>query len=459
MGSGKKMRERPEREGTPAPLPADAAAPAPPAPRKPTGFGTLLLHVHPRAVPEEALTFSRTFGLGGMAVALLGLLAVTGALLLFSYDPSTERAYASVLTLRDRVPFGGFLRAAHHWAANGLILAAFLHMLRAFFTGAHLERRRFNWVLGLALLVLVMGSNFTGYLLPWDQLSYWAVTICTGMLGYIPLAGEALKRALRGGDEVGPKTLSIFFVLHIAILPILLALLCSFHFWLVRKAGGVVLPAQGADGDARRVTVPTSPHLVFREGVAALAITAAVLWAAALFAAPLLEQANPGMSPSPAKAPWYFMGFQELLVHLHPAFAILAVPLLMAAFLVWVAYGKGAEAHSGRWFHSERGRRMALAGAGTALLAVPIYVFFDGRVIALPKLLPFLPPALSGGLIPVALALVLPVVFARVLRTRFGATRTEAIQGVFALCVTAFAVLTVTGIFFRGEGMRLCWPW
>ena len=166
------------------------------------------------------------------------------ALLLLAYEPSAERAYGSVLSLRDDTAIGGFVRNIHFWAANSLVLVTVLHLLRVFYTGAFRAPRRFNWVIGLLLFALVLASNFTGYLRPWDQLAFWAVTIGTGMLEYVPLIGPTLEAALRGGPEVGPKTLSIFFVLHIAILPILGAILAAFHFWLVRKAGGVILPGR-----------------------------------------------------------------------------------------------------------------------------------------------------------------------------------------------------------------------
>jgi quinol-cytochrome oxidoreductase complex cytochrome b subunit len=411
-------------------------------------------------VPEEALTFTRTCGLGGMAVVLLVLLAGTGALLLLAYEPSAERAYASVQGLLDDTAVGGFVRNIHFWAANSLVLVAFLHLLRVFYTGAFHAPRRFNWVIGLLLLALVLASNFTGYLLPWDQLAFWAVTIGTGMLEYVPLAGPPLETALRGGAEVGAKTLSIFFVLHIAILPILGAILASFHFWLVRKGGGVILPRRpGPEPPPRPTMVPTSPNLVFRELVVALVLIAGVLLAAAVFDAPLLAQANPGMSPNPAKAPWYFMGIQELLVHLHPAFAVLVVPLLAVAFLAFLPYVKYGEAPSGLWLHSANGRRTAFLAAGTALLAVPAGILTTEYVLSLPKLLPFLPPAVSTGLLPTGvLALLVFGVFG-VSRWWFRASRIEAVQAVFTLVTVGFVVLTVTGVFFRGAAMRLTWPW
>lgn len=431
--------------------------PAPPPEKKPSGFGMLVLHLHPKSVPEDALAFNRTFGLGGMALLLLMVLVCTGVMLLFVYDPSPEKAYGSIENLEGHVPFGSFVRAIHHWAANGLIVVAFLHLLRVFFTGALHPPRRFNWVLGLMLLLMVTASNFTGYLLPWDQLSFWAVTIGTGMLAYVPLVGEALQNALRGGGEVGAKTLSIFFVLHIAILPILAFLLCAFHFWLVRKAGGVVVPAQ-PEGAPRRALVPVRPNLVLREGVVALVLLAALFTAAALVRAPLQDQANPGMSPNPAKAPWYFMGAQELLVHLHPSFAVFIVPLLAVLFLVAVPYLKYGEPPTGRWFHSEKGRRIAMAAAAAALVLTPAYVVANEYVLHWQKLLPFMPPAVSNGLVPTLLWIGTAAGVFWLAGRLCGASRLESVQAVFTFLAVAFLVLTATGIFFRGEAMRLSWP-
>jgi len=419
----------------------------------------LLLHLHPRAVPAEALAFPRTFGLGGIAVVLFVLLAVTGALLLFGYEPSPERAYGSVREIIDQAPFGEFVRNVHHWAANGFLLVAFLHLLRVFYTGAHHPPRRANWIVGLVLLLLVVASNFTGYLLPWDQLAYWAVTIATGMLEYVPLLGGTLLRAARGGAEVGSKTLALFFVMHVAILPILLFVLTAFHFWLVRKSGGVILPRAEGEEAPRRTLVPTSPNLVAREGPVALATVAVVLIVAALIEAPLLAQANPGMSPNPAKAPWYFMGFQELLLHLHPAFAVLVVPLLAAALLVALPYLRYAEAPSGAYFHSSTGVRAALAAAAAALVLAPVWVLADEAVRRTPPWIPSLPQVVRNGLVPLLLVCAVLTCLYLAARRLSHASRLEAVQAAFTFVVVAFVVLTVTGSLFRGQGMALALPW
>ena len=409
-------------------------------------------------MPEAALVFSRTFGLGGMVLVLFFVLVVTGGMLLLAYEPSPERAYASITTLRDSVPFGTFVRSIHHWAGHGMILVAFLHLLRVFYTGAFLASRRLNWILGLALMGLIMGSSFTGYLLPWDQLSYWAVTIGTGMLEYVPHAGLALEAAVRGGSEVGPRTLTLFFVLHIAILPILLVLLTSFHFWLVRKAGGVVL-SEPAGGNSWHPVVPVSPHLILRESVVGLVLLAALFLLSAVLEAPLGEQANPGMSPNPAKAPWYFMGLQELLVHVHPSFAVLVLPLLAVGFLVLLPRVAGLDLATGRWFHSERGRKLALGAALASLVGTPLLILADEFGLHLSQRFPSLSLAISQGLVPTVVLVGALAGFYALLRRRCNATAVEALQAVFTLLVVAFVVLTVTGVFFRGEGMHLVWPW
>ena len=167
-------------------------------------LSTLVLHFRPKVVQERTLRFTLTWGLGGMAVA---------------YQPVPDRAYESILHLQDNVLFGQFIRNIHHWSANILLIVVFFHFLRVFFTGAFHAPRQFNWIIGLTMFVLILGSNFTGYLLPWDQLAFWAVTICTGMLEYIPVIGEGLKQIILGGTDLGPPTLSNFFAIHTAIIP------------------------------------------------------------------------------------------------------------------------------------------------------------------------------------------------------------------------------------------------
>jgi hypothetical protein len=205
--------------------------------------------------------------------------------------------------------------------------------------------------------------------------------------------------------------------------------------------------------------VPTSPDLVVREGAVALAALAAVLLVAAVFEAPLLAQANPGMSPNPAKAPWYFMGLQELLVHLHPAFAVFVLPVLAAAALVALPFLPFGEKPSGAYFHSRNGARASRAAAIAALVLTPLGVFADEALRHAPAWQSFLPAAVRTGWLPLVLGCALLAALFFAVRGKYSATRLEATQALFTFAVVAFVVLTITGSLFRGQGMALAWPW
>jgi hypothetical protein len=281
------------------------------------------------------------------------------------------------------------------------------------------------------------------------------------MAGYVPVAGRALARLLRGGPEIGPETLGTYYALHTQWLPVLLFAGAGFHFWRVRRAGGVVVPPDAVrDERGKPEQVLFLPQLLWRETAVALLLLAVVTVFAALVRAPLGPAANPGLSPNPAKAPWYFLGFQELLVHLHPLFAVIVVPALGALALVALPYlGFGPDEPRGAWFLSENGRRTARLAAGIALLATPLLVVADQALLGSSGSAPGGATLVTRGLLPVAVLLAGCVLGSRALRSRLGATRLEAAQALFVFFATVFVVLTVTGIWFRGEGMRLVWPW
>jgi quinol-cytochrome oxidoreductase complex cytochrome b subunit len=401
-----------------------------------------LFHFRPRAVNPAAMRFTFTWGLGGTAATLVLLQMATGALLKFDYVPSPDKAYRTVLALQHTVVFGRFIRSMHHWGASALILIVFLHLLRVFFTGAFTDKRRINWWVGLGLLIAVIGANFTGYLLPWDQLSYWAVTICTAMLAYLPGIGGWLQETIIGGTTLGPATLTNFFALHTAIIPALLIVLLPFHFWRIRKAGGL---AAGGRGHTARIEV--IPHLIVRELAVACAVTAVVMLMAALWDAPLGPEANPGLSPNPTKAPWYFAGLQELLLHLHPMMAVAVIPLSVLAALILLPFLPHPTDTAGIWFGTKSGRRYAAAAAIAALMLTPIWVV--GHASGL-TFLAWLAP-LSG------LTIVAGIYW--IVRGRLHAPPHLAIQSGITFLLTVFIVLTLTGIFFRGASMALQWPW
>ena len=423
-------------------------------------FNSLLLHFRPRVVPERTLKFTLTWGLGGMAVVLVVMLFATGLMLKFAYQPVPDRAYESVVRLQHVVYFGRLIRNIHHWSGNALLLVAFLHFLRVFFSGAFHSPRQFNWIIGLVMFLLALGSNFTGYLLPWDQLAFWAITICTGMLEYIPGIGMELQKLIRGGTDIGPATLSIFFAIHTAIIPAGLVCLLPFHFWRIRKARGLVIPREpGDDQQDRGESVATIPNLIVRELVVASVLIALILFFSVMFNAPLEAKANPGLSPNPTKAPWYFAGLQELLLHFHPLFAVLVLPAIIIGLLFFLPYLRYDADSAGVWFASHRGRKTAVIAAAVALIITPAGIVADESVIDFAAWMPAVPAVISNGLLPAALILAGIIGFYLLMKNRFRADNNEAIQAVFILLLTAFVILTVTGIWFRGTGMALTWAW
>ena len=351
-------------------------------------FSNVFLHVYPVKIPKRVLNLRYSLRLGFIAAVLFGVLLVTGVYLMFVYTPSVGSAYGDMQNLKTGVGFGQLIRNVHRWAAHLMVLVVALHLVRVFYAGAYKKPREFNWVIGVMLLLLTLGFSFTGYLLPWDQLAYWAVTVGTNLVHYVPFVGGRLQDLLIGGPQVGQNTLLRFYALHVAVLPMLLALMLTVHIWRVRKDGFAVerstvgtfseeateqaapvappaAPAAAAmaraapdlyGGRVRLLgvvdresvteaarpvddTVFTWPHLLVRHVVVALGTAAVALGLAVSFSAPLRGLANPNLTPEPAKAPWYFAGLQELLSRFDPLVAGILVPggaVLMLLLLPYI---------------------------------------------------------------------------------------------------------------------------
>ncbi|MGD8346736.1 MAG: cytochrome b N-terminal domain-containing protein, partial [Lysobacterales bacterium] len=399
---------------------------------------------------------SATWALGVASTTLLAVLVLTGFLLKFVYEPHPTHAYDSIVYLIGDVPYGQLLRNMHRWSAYAILLTAFLHLLRVFYTSAFHAPRQFNWVVGLGLFAAIVISNFTGYLLPWDQISYWAITISTSMLDYLPWLGAPLKQFILGGTEPGPATLMNFYAIHTAIVPVVLLFLLPFHFWRIRKAGGVVIP-RGVD-EPLPDPLPmasTVPHLLTREIAMVLVVLAVLISASMVFNAPLAEQANPGLSPNPTKAPWYFMGIQEILMHFHPLFAAVVIPLTLTVALLCIPWYRFDSRPAGTWFVSRKGRITALAGALTGFIVTVAAVLFDDLVLSAHGQAS--PGMIQNGLLPFAVIIAFCLAFHFLLRKRFGAGRNESVQALFTLLMVAFVTLTLIGTWFRGPGMQLTW--
>ena len=391
--------------------------------RAPTSFTNFFLHIHPVKVNRHTLKPTYTYGLGLISLFLFLILSVSGILLMFYYVPSTSQAYDRMLDLRGAVAFGVFLRNMHRWAAHAMVAVVFLHMCRVFLTGSYKQPREFNWVIGVLLFLLTMFSSFTGYLLPWDQLAFWAITVGTSIAAYAPLVGKTMKFILLGDNGVGQEALLRFYVLHVVVLPLVVSLLIAIHFWRIRKDGGLSRPAE-ADGldeftpqpiaVAAPVAVPTLaavsvggggaavapalapvavagtavvarpalvkrsygiqglvrgpftkvgnvpdnsvfswPNLLQAELLVLLLTLAIILLVAVFFNAPLEEPVNVMHPPNPAKAPWYFLGLQEMVSY-SAFWGGIGIPTIEVIVLLLVPYIDRRPVGVGRWFARER---------------------------------------------------------------------------------------------------------
>jgi len=200
-------------------------------------MNSVFLHLHPIRTRPDAIKMTYTFGLGGLSFFLFLLLTLTGVLLMFYYIPAVPTAYQTIKDIQEIQPFGYLLRNMHRWAAHAMVIMVFLHMCRVFYTGSFRAPRQFNWVVGIVLLVLTFLLSFTGYLLPWDQLAIWAITVGTNMVGSTPFLGETIRFLLVGDYTVSQNALLRFYTLHVIGLPLLLSVFLAVHFWRIRKDG------------------------------------------------------------------------------------------------------------------------------------------------------------------------------------------------------------------------------
>jgi quinol-cytochrome oxidoreductase complex cytochrome b subunit len=362
--------------------------------RAATSFTNFFLHIQPVRVSKRALQPSYTMGLGLISLFLFLILAATGVLLMFYYVPSTTQAYGRMLDLRSSVAFGIILRNMHRWAAHGMVAVVFLHMCRVFFTGSYKPPREFNWNIGVALFLLTLFSSFTGYLLPWDQLAFWAITVGTSIAGYAPLIGKGLRFLLLGDSTVGQEALLRFYVLHVVVLPVVLVLFVAIHFWRIRKDGGLAKPEAQKEspvpaaaaiaapvpvttvvtasapsrhftiqglvrgpfvkvGKLEEDTVFSWPNLLIAELVVLLVTIVGVMAISIFFNAPLEQPVNVMHPPNPAKAPWYFLGLQEQVSY-SAFWGGIGVPGIELLLLILLPYFDRSKKGIGRWFARER---------------------------------------------------------------------------------------------------------
>lgn len=295
--------------------------PAPrPNPRMRVHSNSFWYHIRPRALPLEATAWYYTFGLGWMSFFFFMLEAITGAILMVYYTPSPLQAYADMQKIISDVPLGRLLRNMHRLGAHFMVAVVILHMMRTYFTASYKAPRQFIWVTGIILLIMTLVLSFSGYLLPWDQLAYWAVTIGSSMADAAPLFGSAANLLLRGGVDIGAGTLLRFYLLHVFALPALTILFISIHYYAVRKQELSPIHELFAPENPRGWGKPTKRKVPFLPDQVFFEIALIVLLTFAFVAinyffwdAKLESHANPGVTPQHTKAPWYFLWLQGML--------------------------------------------------------------------------------------------------------------------------------------------------
>jgi quinol-cytochrome oxidoreductase complex cytochrome b subunit len=472
--------------------------------RSQTVFSNLFLHIHSTRTHIRTLGFGATLGLGVASFSAFLILLATGILLMVYYAPSTQLAYDSMKDIHFVVPTGRMIRNIHRWAAHLMVITVILHMCRVFYTASYKTPREFNWVLGMGLFIVTLALSFTGYLLPWDQLAFWAVTIganiaaspreLTDALGITPYVdpGGLQKELLLGAHEVGQDALIRFYLLHVIVLPLILAALAGVHFWRIRKDGGLGrpgtlqttagkgAPAPGtppaspdqapeksyglmcvvrdrtpATNQDPTDTVPSWPYLLRAELLVFMATMLVCVILGMAADAPLKEVANPSVPENPAKAPWYFLGLQEMVSY--SAFmGGLVIPAIVVLGLALIPYLDREPEDAGVYLGVPQGRRIALHSVAFGLAAAVLAVAVPVNVGWLRNWFPTIPQLVIILVNPGSLLTAAYAVWSIVILRRTGSTRTSAIA-LFTCFLAGFVIMTYVGMYLRGPNWDFYW--
>jgi quinol-cytochrome oxidoreductase complex cytochrome b subunit len=467
-------------------------------------FGNLFLHIHSTRTKIRSLGFTATLGLGVASFSFFLILLATGVLLMVYYTPSTELAYNSMKDIHYVVPTGRLIRNVHRWAAHLMVLSVILHMCRVFYTASYKAPREFNWILGMVLFVLTLALSFTGYLLPWDQLAFWAITIganiaaspreltdALGITAYFD-PGGLQKELLLGASEVGQDALTRFYLLHVMVLPLALAAVAGVHFWRIRKDGGLghpgvpttaagkgapapevvsVTPAEAptktyglmcvvrdrtpATNDEPTDSVASWPYLLRAELLIFMITMLVCVVLGILSDAPLKEMANPAIPENPAKAPWYFLGLQEMVSY--SAFmGGLVVPAIVVVGLMLIPYLDREPEDAGVYFSGPAGRRVAATSLAFGVVAAVLAVAIPVNVGWLRNWFPGIPQLVVIFVNPGSLLTLAYALWSLRVLTRTGSTRMAAIA-LFTVFIAGFVIMTYVGMFLRGPNWDFYW--
>lgn len=465
-------------------------------------FGNLFLHIHSIRTHRWSLKKSFTMGLGVAVTALFLILLVTGVMLMVYYKPTGSEAYKSIKDIHYVVTGGRLLRNGHRWAAHLMVIGVLVHMARVFYTHSYQKPREFNWLVGIGLLVLTFALSFTGYCLPWDQLAYWAVVIgsniaaspaeLTDALNITHLFdfGDLQQQVLLGARTVGDDALIRFYWLHCIVLPLLTIVLMGIHFWRIRKDGGLSRPDDISPKELNGIpkdevasssfsgtgktyslmcvvpdetmqvnqdhsdTVQSWPHAFRAEMAVFMIIMALVLAFGLAVDAPLKETANPLIPENPAKAPWYFLGLQEIVSY--SAFAGgIAIPALVVMALAAIPFLDRERRNRGRWPSGKELKVVCISLLFASACVVAILAF---RINA-GWLRDWIPGVNQlwiilfnpGTVLSAAFVLYSLIVIKRTASTRLGAA------AFFSCFVAAYILLTYFGTVHRGPNWEFYW--
>ena len=461
-------------------------------------FQNFFLHIHSTRTHTWSLNPRFTYGLGVIAFVSFLTLCLTGVFLMIYYEASIPEAYQSVKDLSFVSSAGKYVRNIHRWAAHLMVFSVFAHMIRVFYTNSYKAPREFNWLIGMLLLTITLGLSFTGYLLPWDQLAFWAVTIgsniaaspreLTDAFGITQIfdIGGLQKELLLGGDEVGQGALTRFYLLHVMILPAAAFALIGVHFWRIRKDGGLSRPPDaskpgdpGVTGKSAFATnktyglmavvkgktaavdkgpegtVASFPHAFRAELAAAMCFIAFTCILSFLWDAPLKELANANIPENPAKAPWYFLGLQELVSY--SAFAGgMMIPVVVVAGLALIPFLDREKGVSGTWLDRGAEKKIfwgsLVYGFATTIAVVAFTVKFGW----LRSWYPSIPQIVITVCNPGTLITLLYAAFSLIVLQRSASTRKGAVA-LFTCFLCGFIVLTIVGVYFRGPNWDFYW--
>jgi len=423
------------------------------------------LHIHAPKIEIHTLKPTFTFGLGVISVSLFLILLITGLLLMLYYTPSVDQAYQSVKDIIYLVPGGRYIRNMHRWASHGMVLVAFLHLLRVFYTGAYYGSRKTNWIIGIVMLLVTVLLSFSGYLLPWDQLAYWAVTIgsniaasvreFTDMIGITDSfdVGGFIKRLLIGAEDVGQPALTRFYMMHIVLLPVGLLVLMGYHFWRIRKDGGLSHPKELINEEKRTYSWPS---VMWAELAILLTILTVLLLISVFIDGPLKEPANISFPENPAKSPWYLLGIQELVSY--SAFTGgWILPTLFLVFLFSIPYYDKNDNFKGVWFSGKKGLKLTLISILISFVATILFVGISVGFGWIKDWFPSSPMVFSMIVNPASLVMIIFILWSIWIKKRTSSYRMAAIA-LFTCSIVSLLIFTVIGIWFRGPDWTFVWP-